>query len=155
MVDVDWMGLAPTADVWRPDVMRWLGLALRGHEKQNIAVKLLWQERPHETNAVLVAIDDSRIVMVLEYGMEMSILTQGVHHRPYRIGHPGEKNLFFVFFMATAQRVLAIARIAVEKGEQCDLLSRGLEAGGNCVSNSAANGPAKQVGRSDRLNLAN
>ncbi len=114
------MDLDLAADIWRPDVMRWLGFALGGHEKQNIAVKLLWQERPHETNAVLVAIDDSLIVMVLEYGMEMSILTQGVHHRPYRIGHPREKNLFFVFFMATAQRLLAIARIAVEKGEQCD-----------------------------------
>src|SRR5262249_28849340 len=139
---VDSMDLDLTADIGRPDMMRWLGLALRGHEKQNIAVKLLWQERPHETNAVLVAIDDGLIVMFLEYGMEMSVVTQGVHHRPYRIGHPGEKNLFFVFFMAMAQRLLmamaqrllAIARIAVKKGEQCDLLPRGLEVGGNCVS---------------------
>src|SRR5215813_1275964 len=135
MGTVDSMDLDLTADVWRPDVMRWLGFTLRGHEKQNIAVKLLWQERPHETNAVLVAIDDSLIVMVLEYGMEMSSLTQGVHHRPYRIGHPGEKNLFFVFFMATEQSVIAIARIAVYKVEQCYLLSRGLEVVCNCVSN--------------------
>src|SRR6266446_1041740 len=152
---VDLMDLNLAADIWRPDFMRWLGFALRGHEKQNIAAKLLWQERPHETNAVLVAIDDSLIVMFLEYGMEMSVVTQGVHHRPYRIGHPGEKNLFFVLFMATAQRLLAIARIAVEKGEQCDLLPRGLEVSGNCVSNQAAKRPAKQVVRSGRLNLAN
>src|SRR5262247_1866611 len=99
-----------------------------------VATKLLWQERPHETNAVLVAINDSLIVMFLEYGMEMSVVTQGVHHRPYWIGHPGEKNLFFALFMATAQRLLATARIAVEKGEQCDLLPCGLEVSGNCVS---------------------
>src|SRR5262245_39928556 len=155
MGTVDSMDLDLTADIWRPDFMRWLGFALRGYEKQNIATKLLWQERPHETNAVLVAINDSLIVMFLEYGMEMSVVTQGVHHRPYWIGHPGEKNLFFALFMATAQRLLATARIAVEKGEQCDLLPCGLEVSGNCVSHSTAKGTAEQIVRSDWLNLAN
>src|SRR5262249_28432644 len=114
--------------------MRWFGFALRGHEKQDIATKLLWQERPHETNAVLVAIDDSLIVMFLKYGMEMSVVTKGVHHSPYRIGDPGKKNLSFALLIAPAQRVLTIARIAVEKGKQCDLLPHGLEVSGNCVS---------------------
>ena len=99
---VDLMDLDLAADIWRPDFMRWLGFALRGHEKQNIAMKLLWQERPHETNAVLVAIDDSLIVMFLKYGMQMSVAPQGVHHRPYRIGDPGKKNLSFALLMATA-----------------------------------------------------
>src|SRR5262249_22035047 len=134
MGTVDSMDLDLTADIWRPDFMRWFNFALRGYEKQNIATKLLWQERPHEMNTVLVAINDSLIVMFLEYGMEMSIVTQGVHHCPYRIGHPGEKNLSFALLMATAQRLLATARIAVEKGEQCDLLPCGLEVSGNCVS---------------------
>src|SRR5262249_24333671 len=134
MGTVDSMDLDLTSDIRRPDFMRWLNLALRGHEKQNIATKLLWQERPHEMNTVLVAINDGLIVMFLEYGMEMSVVTQGVHHRPYRIGHPGEKNLSFALLMATAYRVLSIAWIAVEKSEQCDLLPFGLELGGNRVS---------------------
>src|SRR5262249_2454152 len=135
MSAVDSMDLDLAADIWRPDFMRWLGFALRGYEKQNIAMKLLWQERPHETNAVLVAIDDSLIVMFLEYGMEMSVATQGIHHTQDRISHPGEKNLSFTLLIATAQRSLIIIRIAVEKSEQCDLLVHRLEVGGNCVSN--------------------
>jgi|SRR5215470_12800050 len=131
---VDWMDLDLTVDIWRPDFMRWLGFALRGYEKQDIAMKLLWQERPHETDAVLVTIDDSLIVMFLEYGVEMSVVTQSIHHGPYWIGHSGEKDLSFARLMATAQRVLSIARIAVEKGEQCDLLPFGLELSGNRVS---------------------
>src|SRR5499427_5115850 len=131
---VDWMDLDLTVDIWRPDFMRWLSFALRGYEKQDIAAKLLWQERPHETDAVLVAIDDSLIVMFLEYGMQMSVVTQGAHHRPYRIGDPGKKNLSFALLMAAAWRVLTIAWIAVEKGKQCDLLAYGLEVSGNCMS---------------------
>jgi hypothetical protein len=99
---VDWMDLDLTVDIWRPDFMRWLGFALRGYEKQDIATKLLWQERPHETDTVLVAIDDSFIVMFLEYGAQMSVVTQGIHHGPYRIGHSGEKDLSFALLMATA-----------------------------------------------------
>src|SRR5262249_61735017 len=51
---VDWMDLDLTVDIWRPDFMRWLSFALRGYEKQDIAAKLLWQERPHETDTILV-----------------------------------------------------------------------------------------------------
>src|SRR5260221_4426982 len=99
---VDLMHLNLAADIWRPDFMRRLGFALRGHEKQNIAMKLLWQERPHETNAVLVAIDDSLIVMFLKYGMQMSVVTQGIHHRPYRIRDPRKKNIAFTRLMSVA-----------------------------------------------------
>jgi hypothetical protein len=100
---VDSMDLDLAADIWRPDFMRWLGFALRGYEEQNIAIKLLWQERPHETNAVLIPIDDSLIVMFLEYGMEMSVATQGIHHTQDRISHSGEKNLSSALLIATAQ----------------------------------------------------
>src|SRR5260370_36621219 len=72
---VDLMDLNLAADIWRPDFMRWLAFALRGHENQNSAMKLLWQARPHDTNGALVASDDSLLGMILKYGSQMSVVT--------------------------------------------------------------------------------
>ncbi len=62
---VDAVNLDLTVDVRRPDFIRWLGLALGGYEKQNIATESLWQERLHQQNAVLIAIHDGLVVMFL------------------------------------------------------------------------------------------
>src|SRR5215475_15060738 len=131
---VDSMDLDLAADIWRPDFMRWLGIALRGYEEQNIAIKLLWQEHPHETNAVLISIDDSLIVMFLEYGMEMSVATQGIHHTQDRISHSGEKNLSSALLDSYPNEREGSLRRGDEEREQCDLLVHGLEVSGNCVS---------------------
>src|SRR5882724_4726063 len=106
MRTIDCVDLDLTVDVRRPDFMRWLGFALRGYEKQNIAPKLLWQERPHETNAVLISIDDGLIMMFLEDGEQMSVVAQGVHHILYRVSHASEENRFVVLLIARAERWL-------------------------------------------------
>src|SRR6266498_3311747 len=85
----------------------------------------------------------------------MSVLTQGVHHILYRIGHSCEKNFFSGLFVVEARGFLPIAWIAVEKGEHRDLFTDGLEVRGNRVSHQATKGPAEEVVRSDRLNFAN
>src|SRR5262245_65859249 len=82
------------ADIRRPYIVRWFRFALRGYEKQDIATKLLWQESPHQTNAVIVSLHDSFIVVFLQHGEEIFVMAQGVDHITYRIGRAGEENFF-------------------------------------------------------------
>jgi hypothetical protein len=122
------------ADIRRPDVVRWFRFAFRGYKKQDIATKLLWQESPHQTNAVVISLHDSFIVVFLQHGEEMFVMTQGVDHITYRISRAGEKNLFMAPVIAAMQEFFTIAGIAIEKGEQSNLFVCGLEVSGNGVS---------------------
>src|SRR5262245_1084493 len=96
---VDSMDLDLAANIRPPYLGRWLGVALRCDEKQNIAVKSLWQERLHESNTVLIAIYDRFVVVLLEHRDEMSVMPQRVHHILYRVGDAGEKNFFAVLLI--------------------------------------------------------
>jgi len=120
------------ADIRRPYIVRWFRFALRGHEKQDIATKLLWQESPHQTNAVIVSLHDSFIVVFLQHGEEMFVMAQGVDHITYRIGRAGEENFFMA--LLAMREFFTIAGIAIEKREQFNLFVCGLEASGNGVS---------------------
>src|SRR5262249_28615234 len=93
--------------------------------------------------------------MFLEHRHEVSVLTQGVHHRLYRVSHSGEKNLFTGLFIGEPRRFLPMVWIAVQKGEQRDLFPKGLKVRGNRVSDQTTKRPAEQMVWSDGLNLAN
>src|SRR5437870_8217567 len=94
------MDLDLAADIGPPDLARWLGFALRGHEKQDVAAKPLRQVRLHETRAVLVAIHDGLIVMLIECREHVSFAAQDSQHDPYRVvRHAGEKNLLVTHFI--------------------------------------------------------
>ena len=58
-------------------------------------------------------------------------------------------------FMTPRSRFLTCKRIAVKEPEQCYLLAIRLKLCGHRVGHEAAKGPAEQVVRSDRLDLAN
>lgn len=133
MGTVDAMDFNLPADIRRPDIVRWFRFALRGYEKQDIATKLLWQESPHQTNAVIVSLHDSFIVVFLQHGEEMRVMAQGVDHITYRISRAGEENLFMVLLIAAMQEFLTIAGIAIEKSEQVNLFVYGLEVSSNGV----------------------
>jgi len=120
------------ADIRRPYIVRWFRFALRGYEKQDIATKLLWQESPHQPNAVIVSLHDSFIVVFLQHGEEMFVMAQGVDHITYRIGRAGEENFFMA--LLAMREFFTIAGIAIEKREQFNLFVCGLEASGNGVS---------------------
>src|SRR5438128_10745831 len=97
------MDLDLAADIGPPDLARWLGFALRGHEKQDVAAKPLRQVRLHETRAVLVAIHDGLIVMLLERREHVPFAAQDAQYGPYRvICHAGENNLLVTHLMTAA-----------------------------------------------------
>src|SRR5262249_36512619 len=134
MGTIDAMDFNLPADIRRPDIVRWFRFALRGYEEQDIATKLLWQESPHQTNAVIVSLHDSFIVVFLQHGEEMCVMTQGINHITYWISRAGEENLFMALRIAAMQEFFTIAGIAIEKREQFNLFVCGLEVSSNGVS---------------------
>src|SRR5262249_44982222 len=148
MTRVDKKDLDLAVDIRPPGFARRLDSAVRAHEQQDVAVKSLRHELPHEVVALSQSFRDRVVVMVLKPSQQMSLEAQSVQYISYRsFSGAGEVR------HQAIQQIGLLARITVEDGKECDLLTEGPKLSRNSECNKTPEGPSEQIVRSNGLNL--